>query len=857
MEFNDHIWEWAFGLPQWQNDLIRRLYQKSILDDEELKEVIDNVLFESGFLNRNVNITSLEKSHIPNKNSKNTVKITGLKNFQNVAAIEPDYGLEFSPDGLTIVYGENSAGKSSYAKVLKQACRAVDDRTKIHPNIYKSNQSLSTSDIHIQQDGTETIINRIVNTAPEQQLTSISIFDTDCARVYAESENEVLFIPTEFKIFERLASHQTEIKQRLIQVKDNLLDTLPTFQELSNSSKTQDFINSISFKTKEKDIQQNCLFTEEDQQRLNQVSKDLILLLNSNPVKLTQELQRNINDVYDLKSNLQNIGKAFSHEEIDKFILVNQQYIDSKTTLAVLTHEAFEEQPLNGVGSDPWKKLWHAAKHFHEIAYPEQQFPYVENDAKCLLCLQDLKDESPIRLARFEDFINDSISKETNQLHAQRQLILSKLKNLPYSKVTDTSVRTFLGNESPELDTKVELFIQSTLKINTALQDVAANDVSLALEDLPEIELLPLKQLEAWLDLKGVELEHLKTLVQQDNSADLQAEQKELVSKEMVFKRIEDVYQLVKIHQKVNKIDKAIKALDTTKLTRKYNELSNSLLSDHFKSEIEKELKQLRREHILFKLNSRGVKGKTTIKLTLDSSSKININEILSEGEQKALSIAFFLAEISSITSNGGIILDDPVSSLDHSRREYVAQRLVQEAKKRQVIIFTHDIVFLHTLQKHASLQKVNASNCSVRRIGNRAGIAKTELPWIAQKTKQRIGYLKNELPKLKKQENELDPDIYIPHVKTWYMLLRESWERAVEQLLLNGVVERFDPSVQTQRLSNIKFTDEMVQLVSEGMTKTSTYVHDESSAIGRIIPSNEEMLEDLNKLEQFSKLFK
>ena len=27
MEFNEHIWEWSLGLPKWQNDLIRKLYQ--------------------------------------------------------------------------------------------------------------------------------------------------------------------------------------------------------------------------------------------------------------------------------------------------------------------------------------------------------------------------------------------------------------------------------------------------------------------------------------------------------------------------------------------------------------------------------------------------------------------------------------------------------------------------------------------------------------------------------------------------------------------------------------------------------------------------------------------------------------
>lgn len=856
MEFNTHIWEWSLELPKWQNDLIRRLYQKSMLEDIDVNEVIDNILHENGFSERNFLITPLEKQHIPNKNPIDTIKITALKNFNNIAAIEPEYGLEFSPDGLTVVYGENSAGKSSYAKVLKQSCRAVDEKTKIHQNVYKSNGSIGTADIYVHQNGTESIINRIVNTAPEQKLTSISIFDTDCARVYAESENEVVFIPTEFKIFDDLARHQTEIKQRLLQLKDDVLKTIPSFHELSSPSRVKTFIESISSKTKEKDIEKNCIFTEKDQERLDQITKDLKILVDLNPVKLIQEKQRNINDITILRNNLQQICTELSIEKVEESISLHQRYLISKATLEVLTREALGEQPLDGVGSDPWKKLWYTAKQYHEIAYPEQSFPYVENEAKCLLCQQDLKEESRIRLTRFEEFMTDNTSQEVAQLHSQRQVILAKLKSLPFSKVMDSSVRTFFYQDSPELDMKIELFMQSAIKISTALQNTE-NDTHLSMDDLPEFIFPPLKEMEHWLEIISNELQHLKTLAQEDNSIDLLAEQNELVSKEQLSKRIVDVYHLANIRKDVDRIDKAIKSLDTTKLTRKYNELSSSLLTNNFKDDIEKELKQLRRDHILFKLNSRGVKGKTTMKLALDASSKININEILSEGEQKALSIAFFLAEISSIPSNGGIILDDPVSSLDHSRRENVAHRLVQEAKKRQVIIFTHDIVFVHTLQKHVNLQKVIASYCTVRRNGKRAGIAKTEMPWITLSTSKRIGYLKNELPKLKKHEAQLDPDMYIPQVKTWYMLLRESWERAVEELLLNGVVERFNPSVQTQRLSKIKFSEEIVQLVTEGMTKTSTYVHDESHAIGRIVPSNDEMIEDLNMLEQFNKLLK
>ncbi|MBG9541424.1 hypothetical protein ABE29_00925 [Cytobacillus firmus] len=593
MEFNTHIWEWSSELPKWQNDLIRRLYQKSMLENIDINEVIDNILHENGFSERNLNITPLEKHHIPNKNPIDTIKITSLKNFNNIAAIEPEYGLEFLPDGLTVVYGENSAGKSSYAKVLKQSCRAVDEKTKIHPNVYKSSGSISTADIYVQQSGTESIINRVVNTAPEQLLTSISIFDTDCARVYAESENEVVFIPTEFKIFDDLARHQSEIKQMLLQLKDELLKTLPSFHDLTSPSKVKTFIESISYKTKEKDIQQNCTFTEKDQERLNQITKDLKVLVDSNPVKLIQEIQRNINDITNLKNNLQQICNELSVEKVKEYVLLHQRYLDSKATLEVLTRKAFVEQPLDGVGSDPWKKLWHTAKQYHEIAYPSQSFPYVENEAKCLLCQQDLKEESQIRLTRFEEFMTDNISQETAKLHSQRQVLLTKIKTLPFTKVTDTSVRTFFYNDSPELEMQAELFIQSALKISTLLQNTET-DIHLSLDNIPEIDLPPLKEMEYWLEIKSSELQHLKTLAQQDNSADLLAEQNELVSKEKISKRIDNVYRLAKIRQEVDRVDKAIKSLDTTKLTRKYNELSSSLLTDNFKDEIEKELKQLR-----------------------------------------------------------------------------------------------------------------------------------------------------------------------------------------------------------------------------------------------------------------------
>jgi len=43
MNLRDKIWEWAEGLDDWQNDLLRRVYEKGQLEESDLKEVHGNL----------------------------------------------------------------------------------------------------------------------------------------------------------------------------------------------------------------------------------------------------------------------------------------------------------------------------------------------------------------------------------------------------------------------------------------------------------------------------------------------------------------------------------------------------------------------------------------------------------------------------------------------------------------------------------------------------------------------------------------------------------------------------------------------------------------------------------------------
>jgi wobble nucleotide-excising tRNase len=82
-----------------------------------------------------------------------------------------------------------------------------------------------------------------------------------------------------------------------------------------------------------------------------------------------------------------------------------------------------------------------------------------------------------------------------------------------------------------------------------------------------------------------------------------------------------------------------------------------------------------------------GSHGALFHKLQLRRAPGVSVPKVVSEGEARCLSIASFFAELSTAEDRSAILFDDPVSSLDDAWRRHVAERLVNEARSRQVIV--------------------------------------------------------------------------------------------------------------------------------------------------------------------------
>lgn len=201
------------------------------------------------------------------------------------------------------------------------------------------------------------------------------------------------------------------------------------------------------------------------------------------------------------------------------------------------------------------------------------------------------------------------------------------------------------------------------------------------------------------------------------------------------------------------------------------------------------------------------------------------------------------------------IVLDDPVSSLDHRRRQAIARRLVEESKKRPVLIFTHDLVFLLALQHLTEAARLPLAGAHLKREPAVVGVAGNDFPWAGLPTKKRVGLLRTEAQRLEALHKSGPLEKYEEDTKRLYGFLREAWERAVEEVLLNGSVQRFDLGIQTKRLANLSdIQAQDIADVDAGMTKTSQFIrgHDAAPALNPTIPEPAEVKADVELLAGF-----
>jgi energy-coupling factor transporter ATP-binding protein EcfA2 len=348
----------------------------------------------------------------------------------------------------------------------------------------------------------------------------------------------------------------------------------------------------------------------------------------------------------------------------------------------------------------------------------------------------------------------------------------------------------------------------------------------------------------------------LRTSATDETRKRMTAEAQELRARKLLTQHEPLVLNEIERKKKIAAYGLCINDTTTNAITQKSTAITKTAVSQKLKQRFKDELTNLAFRHVEVELKEAGgADGVLYHKLILPRAPGVELPRVVSEGEQRCLSIAAFFVELSTADDPSGIVFDDPVSSLDYKWREGVARRLVQEAKTRQVIVFTHDVVFLLLLKQFAEEQGVAQLDQHVRQLSKGAGVCVEELPWVAMPIRKKVGYLKNECRAADKLFRDDHQAAYEKEAKYLYGLLREAWERALEEVLLGGIVERLRPGVQTQHIGTISdITAEDCRTLDAAMTKCSKWLpgHDQAAAARAPVPEPAELKADIEALENW-----
>lgn len=858
----EKIIDWASTLSPWQTEAVRRLLLKPFLTPDDENSIFMMLKAECGLIiKQDVSVKKpLMKSEFSGASSTAPqITLKEMTNLKGVNAIPGDSRLKFAPKGITIVYGDNGAGKSGFARALKKACKARDISEPILSNVFDEDYlgPAKVNFVVLINDKNEINIDWVDGGDENDILSSICVFDSKCARVIIDKKNQADYLPYGTHVFGDLANLIKNIRAKLENEKPKA--EKPIIEKLDPNTKAGKFYNSLSRSTQIEEIEKNTRWTQGDQKRLDKIVKEIALLAAVDPLVQAERYKKIREKIKPIAEYLISLRKSLNYEKyIDLKKCING-FIEAEKALEEASKLSLSNEPLSGAGTSSWRLLYSAAKEFSlKHAYPNNEFPYIGNDAKCVLCMQPLGQEAKERFSRFKAFMED----KTKECFEKAKKVLSESKqDLEIIRLYDEeNIKERLQNLEEfhgGLTTKIWLYISSLYnRQKHFLRMIDDHKVS----ELPKLQICPKKELKA-VDkileskinncIKKATPEEIKKL--NNKKAELDA-QKQLSSYSIMLKRY--VLDLKKAYH----YEQCIRKLNTKPITEKGKEIVSETLSPKLLEALSEEIKNLGGDRIPIYIKISAEYGATEHQILLDGAniqSGCTLSQILSEGEQKVIAIAGFLAEINISDMNNPIIFDDPVCSLDHIFRNRIAKRFAKEGKERQIVLFTHDLAFVLELTDECNRIDCEYSIQSIERRFETPGICSDKPPWYALNVIDRIAELKKDLDTIKITHRESAESDYIDKVRCFYGRLRETWERVIEELLLNGIVHRFGQDLQPQRLRLISdITNDDVRYVLDGWEKCSAifWGHDKAPAMNEPVPRIKEIEEDLEKIENYRK---
>lgn len=769
-----------------------------------------------------------------------------IKEIENVNALAVGQSIPISPN-LTIIYGGNGTGKSGYVRLLNNAFSSRGDK-QILQNVFAGAATGEPTCKFTFQSTAEPYDITYPLQKANLEFSQYSVFDTHSIRAILEQDNKLDFTPIGFEFFEKVLQLYEAVKAKLYSEIETNRPANEFEKFFVNDNSIKNAITNLGANSNEEELTVLGSYTEEDVAKLAELIAKREELKALDIPKRIAELQKLLSQLAEFISRQQAILDCLKPNDIEHYKLLITSFHKFQELAKQEGINSLEDYNIECLGSNEWKEFIKASKNYASVIEANRnEITYPADKDNCLFCLQPLTEKETFLINSYWNLLKSEAEGELNRIINEIRDLEKRLKGLRPSKFDETTTLfDYIILADTTFAEKWKGIVSSS---ETARQNIISNltNVNLDLEMASfTVSTTEMNDVDAKIKAAIDELFQKNPAIE---LAELERQIQLLTDKSLLNKLLEQVLIFVKAHKWAAKAESSVSAFNTKSITIKQGELFTTHITEKYTETFTNECQILNAPKVV-QISQKNARGSTLRKLQVAG---VVANSVLSEGEQRAISLADFLTEVQMNPNNKGIFFDDPITSQDHHRREKIAERLVGLPSQKQVIVFTHDIAFFIRLKISAEIANTPLSYTTIRNTGGTPGVINPQLPWIVQPVKARIGTLKDMLVRLKKIEKEKSEDEYLFAAKSWYSLLREAWERAVEERLLKGVVERFSFGIQTQKIKKIIVTDDLINEIEIGMTESSKWVHDAAAGLNPTPPDTTKAESDLKFFEDFA----
>jgi energy-coupling factor transporter ATP-binding protein EcfA2 len=860
MALEEDIVSWSKDRPAWQREVMRRTATGALFSDDDYDQLVVAVLQAPGTDPG----AAFGLEHLPKISAQDSpVRIVSIAKPEHVNALSSDQPLTFEPNGLTIVYGDNGSGKSGYARLLKRITRARHQEEVLSDVFRDTTLETPTATLSV-------LIGEEKGSLPWPNSSAVELqrmlfYDSACGNAYIATESDFPYRPSALAVMDGLISACVAVRDRIdakLAENTRTAAAMPVVAEELKNTDVGRYLSQLSGSASTDALDALIATFDSASETIDELKNEEARLRSSDTSKERQRLTRQAEKLDALHKHVEQLHSILGNEGLSAL----QERCGQLATLqkaADLLARSFESDPLPGMGTSLWKVLWESARRFsEEHAYPAQTFPVVEANCRCVLCQEPLSADARDRLSRFERFVKDDTQVRVDEARQIYDRQVQSLNNLQIAPDTVLSDQKDLEVTHALLIADFRVLLDKYANARKATLDAISTSGPVALFGVEPLAVLTAlaqaattaRDMAAGLANPTIVQERLAGTTVRRQELDLLQETKNL--------RATIIGEIARRKER-EKLEAAKTAAATGPITKKILELSEESITEVVRDTFTRETDRLRLERVTI-ARTRADKGALLHQPKLVGARQdAKLPRVFSEGERTALGLAAFFTEAHLDGSRSALILDDPVTSLDHIRRGLVAARLAELAQSRQVIMFTHDVSFVADLKREASGRGVPVAERSVTRSRadeRKPGTCTTKHPWKAKDVPARLDELRQQLSRIRKESSSWDERQYEEAVAVWAGNLSETWERIFSQEIVGPVLAEGGLEVRPMMVRVLaRFSDDDHREFESSYARASQWAkrHDKSTLVNYVAPDVAELEAELSLVDDWFKRVK